>query len=408
MRGNNLGTNDRLVSVLIDQAYPVVKEVHENLNDVVAVGSDMPKLLEVHKNLPQINKIQEAADSLNKINNKLPEVLEVQTNLSNINTIVTELPAIKDAVTHIEDIAQVKPNADKAEASANAAKLSEINAASSETLAKRWATDTLAPVEQGLYGAKYYADKTSKDLEEARSFREAFRAEVKEHKDTLLEISGTYFIPSVTVSGDLTWSNTGNKPNPSLVNIKGPAGERGYHFTPFVDNKGFISWTNNGGLVNPTPMNIRGPQGETGPQGVQGERGAKGDPGAGLKLLGTYDSLSELQKEHPTGIQGDAYLITGRVWFWNTKTSSWTDAGSMQGPQGLEGPRGPQGIQGVKGDIGPQGPMGPQGPQGEQGIQGPRGEKGTTNWMDLMGKPYDPVKYGTKRDRALGAPDYGI
>ena len=414
MRGNNLGTNDRLVSVLIDQAYPVVKTVYENLDEVVTVGIEMPIVKEVHQNLSQINKIQEAANSLTKLNEKLPEVLEVQSNLSNIGSVATAIPSIQAAVDNLDDIVQAKPNADKAIASASKAAESENKAKASEILAKRWATDTLAPVDQGLYGSKYYADRSEELLKNAETFRETFRVEVQEHTDKLTTISGTYYTPKVSVSGDLSWTNTGNKPNPATVNIKGEKGDRGYHYTPFIDGNGFISWTNTGGLQNPSPVNIKGPKGdpgERGPQGLRGEQGLKGDPGAGLKILGEYSSIEELRKEHPTGRDGDSYLIGSHVWYWSPKSNTWKDAGNLQGPTGPRGPQGDQGIQGIKGDkgdVGPAGPTGPQGIPGPQGIQGPKGEPGTTDWNEVTSKPYEPVKYGTKRDRVLGAPDYGI
>lgn len=53
----------------------------------------------------------------------------------------------------------------------------------------------------------------------------------------------------------------------------GGTGENGATFIPSVSETGVISWTNDGGLENPAPVNImgpQGPQGETGPQGPAG------------------------------------------------------------------------------------------------------------------------------------------
>ena len=130
---------------------------------------------------------------------------------------------------------------------------------------------------------------------------------------------GYYFTPSVTISGDLSWTNNGNLPIPETVNIKGPKGDggtiqitdvtidngssetadpsveinsgstdyhnakyslsfhnlvgkrgpqgpRGYYFLPTVNSNGDLSWSNNSGgeLVSPTTVNIRGPQGPIG------------------------------------------------------------------------------------------------------------------------------------------------
>lgn len=70
-----------------------------------------------------------------------------------------------------------------------------------------------------------------------------------------------------------------------ITNIKGDDGANGSDgapgpagavFTPSVSASGDLSWTNNGGLENPTTVNIMGPKGDTGATGPQGETGATG------------------------------------------------------------------------------------------------------------------------------------
>lgn len=107
------------------------------------------------------------------------------------------------------------------------------------------------------------------------------------------------------------------------------------------------------------PQGLQGPIGPVGPQGPQG---IKGDTGAGLTLMGEYNSFDELITAHPTGEGGDAYLIQGEIWYWAEENNTWMNAGALQGPAG------PQGVQGIQGIQGPQGETGPQGPQG---IRGP-------------------------------------
>ena len=212
---------------------------------------------------------------------------------------------------------------------------------------------------------------------------------------------GTTFIPSVSQDGIISWTNDGDLPNPTPVNIKGPqgnAGEQGEqgevgpqgatgpYFTPSVSNNGDLSWTNNGGLQNPNTVNIMGPQGEQGIQGPKGETGETGTQG-------------------PQGIQGK----TGPYFIPSVDTEgnlSWSNTGNLQNPQtvNIKGPQGIQGIQGEQGEIGPQGEKGNTGPyytpsvdsegnlswtnngslsnpstvniKGPQGIQGERGEQG--------------------------------
>lgn len=52
----------------------------------------------------------------------------------------------------------------------------------------------------------------------------------------------------------------------NLVGKRGPQGVRGYYFLPAVSASGDLSWTNNsdGELANPATVNIRGPQGQIG------------------------------------------------------------------------------------------------------------------------------------------------
>ena len=52
----------------------------------------------------------------------------------------------------------------------------------------------------------------------------------------------------------------------NLVGKRGPQGVRGYYFLPTVSASGDLSWTNNsdGELANPATVNIRGPQGQVG------------------------------------------------------------------------------------------------------------------------------------------------
>lgn len=86
--------------------------------------------------------------------------------------------------------------------------------------------------------------------------------------------------------------------HPVWVNPKGGAsdpgilGKDGTTFTPSVSASGDLSWTNDGGKENPETVNIKGPQGEPGEKGDTGSPGAKGDPGATPNLqIGTVTTL---------------------------------------------------------------------------------------------------------------------
>ena len=85
----------------------------------------------------------------------------------------------------------------------------------------------------------------------------------------------------------------------------GGTGENGATFIPSVSETGVISWTNDGGLENPAPVNImgpQGPQGETGPRGPQGEQGPQG-------LQGPEGPQGPQGEQGAPGAPGDAATV---------------------------------------------------------------------------------------------------
>ena len=100
----------------------------------------------------------------------------------------------------------------------------------------------------------------------------------------------------------------------------------------------------------------QGPKGDTGDTGATGDTGpagAKGDTGAtgtGITIKGSYNTYEELITEHPTGNDGDSYLVNGSLYVWNG--AAWENIGNIKGEKGDTGS---QGIQGVKGDTGDSG-----------------------------------------------------
>ena len=127
---------------------------------------------------------------------------------------------------------------------------------------------------------------------------------------------------------------------------------------------------------------IPGPIGPTGPQGEPGNEGPTGPAGTSITIMGSYDNLSDLLREHATGNIGDGYLVGDDLYVWSDNEQSWVNVGPT-GPQGEMGPIGPQGIQGIQGL---QGPMGEMGPQGEIGPTGPTGPSGAALLSAYGGK----------------------
>lgn len=64
--------------------------------------------------------------------------------------------------------------------------------------------------------------------------------------------------------------------------LKGDPGQQGpigATFIPAVSNTGVLSWTNDKGLTNPASVNIKGPKGDKGEQGAPGPQGEPGEQG---------------------------------------------------------------------------------------------------------------------------------
>ena len=110
------------------------------------------------------------------------------------------------------------------------------------------------------------------------------------------------------------------------------------------------------------------------PSVITGPTGPKGEAGTGLDIKGTYPSLEELKKYHPTGEEGDTYIVINDLYIWDSSKNDWVDIGNIKGEKGDTGPKGDKGEKGDKGDTGPQGNdglMGPTGPKGDIGPTGP-------------------------------------
>ena len=146
-------------------------------------------------------------------------------------------------------------------------------------------------------------------------------------------------------------------------------------------------WANAGSVKGDTgPQGDKGDKGDTGDTGATGDTGpagAKGDTGAtgtGITIKGSYDTYEELIQDHPTGNDGDSYLVNGSLYVWNG--TAWENVGNIKGEkgdtgsQGVKGDTGERGPQGVKGDTGDTGATGATGSKGEKGDKGDTGAAG--------------------------------
>ena len=68
-----------------------------------------------------------------------------------------------------------------------------------------------------------------------------------------------------------------------------------------------------------------------------GLNGSAGKDGTSVTILGSYNTVAELQSAHPTGNAGDAYIVDGDLYVWAVDDSQWDNVGNIQGPKGDQG-----------------------------------------------------------------------
>ena len=177
-----------------------------------------------------------------------------------------------------------------------------------------------------------------------------------------------------------------------------------------ITSDGVLSATGGSGEQGPEgkqgpqgPVGYQGPSGYQGPQGANGSNGANGTngkqgpmgpqgaDGKGVSIKGSYDTYAELIAEHPTGNEGDAYMVGSDLYVWDDVNQEWKDVGQIkgdkgdQGPEGKQGPKGANGSNGANGTDGKQGPKGADGSNGTDGKQGPQGADGTNGKQGPQG-----------------------
>ena len=123
-----------------------------------------------------------------------------------------------------------------------------------------------------------------------------------------------------------------------------------------------------------------GPKGDTGNTGATGDTGpagATGDTGAtgtATTIKGSYNTYQELIAAHPTGNQGDSYIVNGSLYVWDG--TDWENVGNIKGDTGATGATGPKGDTGNAGSTGAKGDTGATGPKGDTGATGATGATG--------------------------------
>lgn len=191
-----------------------IKTVADNIETVVATGTAIEDVKTVASIKPEVVEVAGKSYEVTKVAEKIADVVTVSKGMPYVETVATDLIGkvvgngdydcgsttdeivgdievvdgnIRTVATNIEDVNKVADAIDRgdletavnavetttenvrlsqaAQKSAEAANASAIEAKAgadaSNVLAKKWATQTTAPVEGELYGAKYYADQAA-------------------------------------------------------------------------------------------------------------------------------------------------------------------------------------------------------------------------------------------------------
>lgn len=191
-----------------------IKTVADNIEPVVATGTAIEDVKTIASIKPEVVEVAGKSYEVTKVAEKIADVVTVSKGMPYVETVATDLIGkvvgngdydcgsttdeivgdievvdgnIRTVATNIEDVNKVADAIDRgdletavnavetttenvrlsqaAQKSAEAANASAIEAKAgadaSNVLAKKWATQTTAPVEGELYGAKYYADQAA-------------------------------------------------------------------------------------------------------------------------------------------------------------------------------------------------------------------------------------------------------
>ncbi len=173
--------------------------------------------------------------------------------------------------------------------------------------------------------------------------------------DTGVPAGSTGPAPTLSIGPNGNWIVNGVD---SGISAQGPAGDRGGRSVVAIGPNG--NWTVNGADSSSTARGITGAAGATGTmptytvgtngnyivngvdsgvsrRSIEGDTGTQGATGT---LVGSYNSVNELQAAHPTGLPGEHFLINRDVYGFAANENRWVRIGPLGGPTGPTGPNG--------------------------------------------------------------------
>lgn len=179
-----------------------------------------------------------------------------------------------------------------------------------------------------IEGVELSGDKTLSDIGAAS------KTDLSRKQDTITRVNVTVGNSTGIPSG--TASVSGNTLNINLQNIKGEDGSDGEPGQNGPANVLTIGSVTEGekasaSITGDSPNQILN---------LVLPKGPKGEDGTSISILGSYESLEELQEAHPTGNVGDGYLVQGDLYIWSETQNNWSNVGNIQGPKGDKGETG--------------------------------------------------------------------
>lgn len=330
---DNLAQSIQSVTTVADSINDV-KGLYSNIKNVNSLAKISDKVSLVADYAQEVSKLSEIKDQIVQVANNKDNIHIVSSNSQYINVIAGDIIGGTSVDTDSEDYGSVidslnpsysiiggtlKTVADNIE-SIRASLANAENAKTQALLAKAQASQTSAPVEDDLYGAKYYAQQAANTSANVTQVVDEVNQAGQQQKAFLEQTAGIAYDTLNSNVEALTseFSTFADQREEDLLNISGT------YYIPSVSDKGIISWTNTGGRTNPSAVDIKGP---------------KGDPGTGLKLNGQYTTYAELVANHPVGTEGDAYQIadTGDIWIWDIIKEAQVNLGQLRGAKGDTG-----------------------------------------------------------------------